>query len=143
MADITVSAAGVVSNTTYTITQTGIAFVPISAGQLIYADAANSYSLRPASAVASQASSQVVGIALNSGGAGQPIKYASSGDITMSSTALGVGILYALSGATAGSFCPVADLTLTTATNYATIIGVSTSATVLRLGIAAANVIKV
>jgi len=143
MADITVSAAGVISNTTYTITQTGIAFSAISAGQLVYADAANSYSLRPASAVTSQASSQVVGIALNSGGAGQPIKYASSGDITMTGTALGVGILYALSGATAGSFCPVADLTLSTTTNYATIIGVSTLATVLRLSITAANIIKV
>ena len=143
MADITVSAAGVVSNTTYTITQTGTAFSAITAGQLVYADATNSYSLRPASALTSQSSSQVVGIALNGGSAGQPIKYASSGDVTMVGTALGVGILYALSGATAGSFCPVADLTLSTTTNYATVIGVSTSATVLRLSITASNAIKV
>jgi hypothetical protein len=128
MADLTITAASCLTvDGNYA---TGVAGAAITAGQALYIDTANSNVLKLADCDASALASTVAGISLHAAASGQPIRYQTSGTITVGGT-MTAGKIYVAS-ATAGGIAPSADLT----TNWRTsIIGVATSTTVLTLGI--------
>jgi hypothetical protein len=82
----------------------------------------------------SAANAAAYGIALNGGGAGQPIVVQRTGDITIGGT-VAVGKPYALG--VAGGIIPVDDIA---GGEFTTIIGVGISATAIRLAIKAGGV---
>jgi len=130
MADITVSAAGVAPTAT-TVIQRGTSAVAITAGQPVYIDTNTSNQLRPGLATG-LASSVIAGIALNSApGAGQPVTYATGGDVAFVGTTFVVGQTYNLS-VNAGFIAPVTD---TTTGNYVCTLGAATTATNLRVAL--------
>lgn len=134
MADITVTAASVVAGADSTTTS-GTAGVTITAGQAVYLDATTGkWALADADS-ATAAQRRAAGIALNGAALNQPIKVLTSGDVTIGATVT-AGVAYYLSG-TAGGICPVADIG---AGEYVNLIGIATSATVLRVGIQFPNV---
>lgn len=137
MADATIAVASV-AKTNNTVIQIGVAGAAITAGQALFVDSTANYTLKPSVATV-LLSAQVVGIALHAALTGQPIAYATGGDVAM--TTLIVGQIYVCS-ANAGGLAPSADLDLSTGTNYATFIGVSTSAGNLRLGITVSNALN-
>ena len=106
MSDVAITAANVVHDIN-SITGTGTAGATITAGQLLYLDSGTS-TLKLCDSNASQAAATCVGIALHAALANQPIRYQTSGDITIGGT-LTVGGIYVAS-ATAGGLAPVADL---------------------------------
>lgn len=104
----------------------------ITQGMAVYYDSAageNDYKIADCTDAAKDA---VAGIALSSGADGQPGFIATGGNVTFGSD-LTAGTVYVLS--TAGLIAPAADLNLST--DYATVIGVASSATnlVLALGV--------
>lgn len=137
MADATITASSV-TKTNNTVIQIGTAGATITAGQVLYIDTANNYVMKPAVATV-QASAVVAGVALHGALNGQPIAYATGGDINIST--LAQGVVYVAS-ANAGGLAPSADLDLTNNTNYASIVGVSLGTTSLRLSIANSNVLQ-
>ena len=128
MADLVVTPANVakVSGTT----QTKIAGATITAGQTLYEDPTDSFSLKPAQGNAA-ATDKVAGIALHGASDGQPITFQSDGDIDLGAT-LTVGTIYVLSAASAGGIAPAADLA---STNYVSVLGIATAADNLQMGI--------
>src|SRR5690349_2973263 len=97
MADLSITASGVVPQADVNVLE-GIAFEAIAIGAPVYADSANSYQLRNALASGAVGPSQVIGIALTqTQGAGQKIKYAPNGHLTLTGTTMGVGMPYFLS----------------------------------------------
>jgi hypothetical protein len=143
MADITPTPANV-QPTASTIIARGTAGVAVNAGHQVYADpASNPVGLiKPAQAAGGTAAqAAVVGMALNNAAVGQPVEYATSGDVTVNAV-LGQGKAYVLGGG-AGTLAPAEDLNNATAnTRYGTQIGVATSTTNLRLGINVSGVLK-
>lgn len=123
------STATSVLKTSTTSTAEGTAGGTIVAGQAIYIDTAAAGVLKVCDADAAT-SAECAGIALNGGGTGQPIRYATGGDITLST--MTVGAVFMVSQTTAGSFCADSDL-LTG--DFISIIGVATTATNLRIKI--------
>ncbi len=107
--DISITAANVAIVTGATTTS-GTAGATITAGQLVYLDSVTS-TIKLADANASQATAACVGVALNGAASGQPINYATAGDVTIGGTVT-IGGIYVVS-ATAGGLAPVADLTST------------------------------
>lgn len=141
MADIAITAANVAPTAT-TITDIGTAGATITAGQTLYADANDSYYLKPCLATTSIATAACVGTALHGASRGQPIRYAKDGDITCGGTVV-TGKVYTLSNGS-GAFAPSADLdSATTLTWYGTVIGIAISTTVLRLTITPSGVLRV
>lgn len=138
MADISITSSAVVPSTTANIAR-GTAGATITAGQALYADASDSNKLKPA-AHSSAASAAVVGVAVNSASAGQPVEYITSGDVTVNS-ALTAATVYVL-GNSAGAISAADDLHSSSGSRYGTIVGISTSATVLRVGINASGVLN-
>lgn len=128
MAELSVTPADVVVTST-TTTATGTAGATITAGMAIYIDAAASNAIKPCDADV-LASSVCVGIALHGAASGQPIKYATGGDITFSTMV--VGRPYFVSQTTPGSLCVDSDL-LTG--DFITFIGIASTATNLKLKI--------
>jgi hypothetical protein len=114
MADLSITAASFVpgANAKY---EYGVAAQAITIGQLVYRSSADGGKYRLADADASQAASQVAGIAANSAsGSGQPLTIITYDDdltpgATLVLTTVGARGLYMLS-ATAGGIAPVADL---------------------------------
>lgn len=135
MADVTVTAASVAPTAT-TSRNEGTAGATITAGQPLYKDSAASYTLKPAIST-SVAASACVGIALHGASSGQPIAYATRGDVTFNA-AFTQGIVYAVSAAAAGGIAPISDITTG---DYPCILGVATSTTNLKLGITTAGVV--
>lgn len=135
MADITITAANVKKVDGNTVTDRGIAGGTITAGMPLYKDANDSNKLKPADSNASQASAQVVGVALHAALLDQPIEYAIGGDVTYGS-GLTAATVY-IASATAGAIAPVADLTTGW---YLAVIGAATSTTNMRLRINVTNV---
>ncbi|CAG1014753.1 hypothetical protein ANRL4_05298 [Anaerolineae bacterium] len=134
MSDLNITAASVVPADTSTTIARGTAGGSITAGQVVYADPADNYRIKPAQATDEDEANNVVGIALNGAYSGQPIAYATSGDVTFNS-AFTAASLYVLSGENAGGIAPSADLDDSTNTWYGVVLGIATSATNLRLGI--------
>jgi hypothetical protein len=135
MAAITVTASGVSPITGNTQTDVGISNDTITAGMPIYKDVNNSNKLTRCDADASLAASQAVGISLHAALAGQPIRYAISGDMNFGS-GLTANVVY-IAGATAGAINPVADLTTGW---YLQVLGLAISTSVMRLGLLASGV---
>jgi hypothetical protein len=139
MADISVTASAV-KPTASTVVAWGTAGATVTAGQVVYADPADSYKLKPAVSTNQTQAKNVVGIALNSVAADQPIAYATGGDVTFNA-ALTAATVYVV-GAAAGGISPSADLDSSTNTRYGTVLGIATSTTNLRLGINVSDVLN-
>ena len=133
MADITLTAANVVPANVNTSIARGTAGAAIAAGQPLWADPAASYALKPAQSTDQTQSGNIVGIALNTAATGQPVAYAYAGDLTVAPS-LTVATVYVL-GNGSGTISPSADLDASTNTRYGVVLGITTSATNLRLGI--------
>ena len=127
--DITVTAGSVVAGADASF-GTGTAGATITAGQPLYIDTANSNVLKTADANASLLTSTVAGIALHAASTGQPIKYQTSGLITIGAT-VAVGTIYVVSD-TAGGIMPAADLSTG---EYVAIIGVATTTGIIKMGL--------
>lgn len=132
MADITITASGVLKSESSEVAE-AIAGAAIAQGEWLYADAADSNKLKLAQAT-TLAKSVVVGMAITGAAAGQPVKYLTSGEVTVNG--LAVGDVYVVS-ATAGKMCLRTDLV---AGNFVTILGGGKSATNLRVSISALSV---
>ena len=135
MADVSVTAASVVKTTTTLISE-GIAGGTVTAGQPVYSDSTDSNKLKAADADV-QATSVAVGIALHGAASGQPLKYATSGNLTFNSC-FTVGAIYVVS-TTTGGIAPDTDLA---SGDYVTILGIATSATNLNIKINASETAK-
>lgn len=136
MADISVTASAVQKTSTTTVRK-GVAGGTVTAGQPIYKDSTDNNDLKPAQADTA-AKSKAIGVALHGASDGQPLEYATRGDVTFNAV-LTVGQVYVVSDAAAGGIAPVADLA---SGDYPTLLGVATTTTNLKLGILAAEVAK-
>jgi hypothetical protein len=131
MADYTITASNVV--TSLTGRSSGIAGEAIAAGQLLYIKAADSKLYLAQADGATAAEAVVVGMALNSAAAGQPVFYQSSGAITVGAVFAAAGQVLILAQ-TAGKCCDAADITTG---DYLTIVGYSSSTVAAVLDITA------
>lgn len=134
MADITITAANVVSGSNAKKTS-GTIGEAVTAGQVGYkADATEKWMLADNNSATAEVR-QGIGIFLNGGGLNQPCVVQTEGDITVGGT-LVPGATYFLSD-TAGGICPAADLATG---QYVCLLGVAKSASVLTLDIQFPNV---
>jgi hypothetical protein len=131
MTDISITAANVVAGSN-AVTENGFAGAAITAGQAVYRDTAGLYQLADSNGAAALRVPR--GIALNSAGANQPLAIQRQGDVTIGAT-LTAGVTYYLSD-TPGGICPLADVG---SGEYACIIGIAKSTTVLAIGINASG----
>ncbi len=127
MTDLVVTPANVLEGT-QARKQTGVAGAAITQGQSVYSD--TSGQLQSAQKAVDAGTAAAVGVALNSGEAGQPITYQSGGEVDVGAT-LVVGETYVV-GAAAGGIAPIADVI---STEFSTILGIATAAGVLKMGI--------
>ncbi len=134
MADLTITAANVIAGSNSSVVN-GTLGATVTAGQVMYQDAADSRWKLADNNSATAAIRIPQGIALNGGGSGQPVRVLLSGDITIGAT-MTAGVAYYL-GDTPGGICPVADLA---SGEYPAIIGIATSTTVLKVNITASGV---
>lgn len=131
MADLAPTAANVVKTSDTIFGASATYGETVTAGMAVYKKTSDGL-LYKADANVTTAEAKVVGIAMNSGSAGQPASYATGGSITLGAVTAGAaGVPVALS-TTAGGLAPDGDIA---STNYYTFIGIMTSATVLKLGI--------
>lgn len=134
MADITITAASVVASGGNVIADC-TAGATITAGQVVYLESSsNTIKLADADSGTAEVRSPY-GIALNGGASGQPVKVLRSGLVTIGAT-LTAGLAYYLSK-TAGGICPVADIA---SGGYATVLGIATSTSVLKVNITESGV---
>lgn len=126
--DISITAANVLPGAG-AVTEDGVSGATITAGQVVYRDSDGSYKLADCNG-ASATIRTPRGIALNGASSGQPLRVQTAGDITIGGT-LTAGTAYYLSG-TPGGIRPVAD---NTTGDYPSVLGISSSTTVLRLSI--------
>lgn len=129
MADLSVTAASCVQGSDARTVQ-GIAGETITAGMAVYKAAATGKYMK-ADADGSGEVHTAVGIALCGSALNQPIVVQTAGDITLGAT-LTANTAYYLSGAAAGGICPLADVGTG---EYLQLIGIATSASVLRLSL--------
>lgn len=129
MADLSITAANVIAGASAS-TENGNLGVAVIAGQAVYKAAADGLWYLADNNSATAAARQAMGIALNGGGIGQPVRVLLSGPVTIGAT-LTAGVAYYLSD-TAGGICPVADLGTG---EYSCFIGLATSTTVLDVAI--------
>lgn len=134
MADLVITAANVVAGSTSTV-ENGTLGATVTAGQAMYLDSADSRWKLADSNSATAAVRVPAGIALNGGATGQPVRVLREGAITIGAT-MTAGVVYYASD-TPGGICPVADIG---SGEYATIIGIATSTTVLEVDIHASGV---
>lgn len=109
MADLSITATSVVPGTA-TVLGTATAGETIAAGETVYIKASDSRAWK-AQCDGTTEESTVVGVALNGGAAGQPIRYQQAGAMTIGATTVKT-TTYMLS-ALAGKICPQADLVST------------------------------
>jgi hypothetical protein len=134
MADLVITAAAVLAAAT-AVKEAGTAGATITAGQMVYRDSADGKYKLADSNSATAAVRVPRGIALNGASDGQPLTIARSGDITMNAV-LTAGVAFYMSD-TPGGICPVADVG---AGEFATVLGIAKSTTVLALDINASGV---
>lgn len=135
MADFSVTAASVVKTANTAISE-GIAGGTLTAGQAVYIDTSDSSKLKGCDADAS-ASSVAAGITLHGASSGQPIKYATSGNLTFNA-AFAAGDCVCVS-TTVGGLAPYADLA---SGDFVTVVGIATSTTNLKIQINASETAK-
>jgi hypothetical protein len=131
MTDIVITPASVVPDSNAVI-ETGWAGAAIAAGQVVYrADSVDGrYNLADSNVDTPAEIHTPRGIALNNAAAGQPLTVIKSGSVTIGGT-LVANTAYYLSD-TPGGIAPVADVGTQ---EYPTVLGMSTSTTVLRVDI--------
>lgn len=130
MADITQTAANVLINTAYPyVKREGTAGATIVAGDVLYQDASDGNSLKPASH-GTAAAARAVGIALVGASDGQVCVYLESGHINPGGTAV-VGEVYCVS-TNAGKFAPNSDIGIG---DFVTVIGVGITASDILINI--------
>lgn len=135
MTNIAITAANVVKSSNAKIAS-GTYGATVTAGQVVYADSADGGRLKLADADSATAAARVpVGIALNSGSAGQPADIQTEGRVTIGGTVV-VGTIYVLS-ATAGGIAPAADLVTG---DYVSVLGIGVSASQIELNIHSSGV---
>lgn len=134
MADLSITAASVIAGSDAT-TENGTLGATVTAGQVVYKDSADGLWKLADNNSATAAVRVPQGIALNGGATGQPVRVLRAGDITIGATVT-QGVAYYLSDSP-GGICPVADL-LTG--EYATVMGIASSASVLKVNIVASGV---
>jgi hypothetical protein len=135
MADYSVTAASVVKTTNTAISE-GIAGGTITAGMAVYIDTTDSSKLKACDADVA-ATSVAAGIALHGAANGQPLKYATGGNLTFN-TAFTTGDVVCVS-TTPGGLAPYGDLA---AGDFITVMGIATSTSNLRLQINASETAK-
>lgn len=134
MTDISITAANV-ARAGSADTEAGTSGATVTAGQVVYKDAADGlYKLADCDSGAAAARSPI-GVALHGASANQPLTILTKGDVTIGAT-LTAGVVYYLSG-TAGGIAPVADLATG---DYPVVVGIATSASVLKVGFLEAGV---
>lgn len=129
MADISITAASVVAGSTASVKH-GTAGATITAGQVVYEDAATGKYLLADADSATAGATEPYGIALNGASLNQPLAVARGGPVTIGAT-LTAGVAYYLSN-TAGGICPVADVGTG---EDVVLIGLATSAAILDVDI--------
>lgn len=129
MADLSLTPGSVVSADGSAYLQTFTAGAAITAGQLVYVDAADG-TVKLAYATSTAAIAAIKGIAVDDAASGQPCIVKNAGDIDLGVT-LTVGVIYILS-ANAGAIAPSTDLA---SSSYLSILGVATAADNLKLNI--------
>ena len=134
MADITQTPANVVAGSN-AVTKDGTAGVTIVAGDVLYKDSTDSDDLK-LSINATEAPAAAVGVALNGGADGQPIRYQTSGDHNPGGTVV-VGEVYFVSP-TAGKFAPDGDVAIA---DYRTSLGIGTTSSNIKLRIQVGGVV--
>jgi hypothetical protein len=135
MANLTITAASVAAGTNASKVNSYLAGASITAGQSVYLDSTTStIKLADADVLAS---SDAVGVALNSASTGQPITYQRSGNITIGATVV-PGTAYYVS-TTAGAICLESDLATG---DFPHFLGFATSTTVIALDLKACGVAK-
>lgn len=130
MADLAPTAASVVKTNTTTI-GTGYYGETITAGMTLYKKTSDGLYYK-ADANVTTAEAECVGIALNGGSAGQPASFATGGSVTLGTVTGGAAGLVVVVSATAGGLAPDADIS---SGQYLSLVGVMTSATVLKLSL--------
>lgn len=134
MADLTITAANVVKGSSASVDR-GTAGETITAGKVVYLnESTNKYMLADSNS-ATVAARSPDGIALNGASTNQPVAVVQGGPVTIGAT-LTAGVAYYLSD-TPGGICPVADVG---SGEYATVIGIATSASVLDVRIVESGV---
>lgn len=129
MADLSVTAASVVAGANAVI-ERGTSGATITAGQVVYLESATTtYKLADSDNATAEIRSPR-GISLHAASANQPLAVQTGGSITIGATATS-GLAYYLSK-TAGGIAPVADIA---SGGYATVLGIMTSTTVMKLNI--------
>lgn len=131
MTDISITAGSVVKGSN-ALVENGHAGAAITAGQMVYMDSSGLYQLADSNGAAALRVPR--GVALNSAGANQPLAIQRQGDVTIGAT-LTAGVTYYLSD-TPGGICPLADVG---SGEYACIVGIAKSTTVLSIGINASG----
>ncbi|RVN04654.1 hypothetical protein [Sinorhizobium meliloti] len=130
MADITVTPSNVVASAGAR-TENGIAGATVTAGQIVFLDSTTTgkWLLADADAATAAARGQgKVGVALNGAALNQPLAVQTEGPITIGATVV-AGTAYYLSP-NPGGIAPLADI-LTG--DYVTLVGIATSASVIKL----------
>lgn len=127
MADLVVVAANVKPGSD-AVTKRGIAGEAISAGESIFI--ATDGELELCEKDQAVADAACVGVALNDAAALQPVEYARSGTVDMGAI-LAIGQTYIV-GAGPGALAPEADAA---AGEFTTVVGIATTANLLKLGI--------
>ena len=135
MADLSITAADVIK-TDSTLIAEGTAGATVTAGQPVYKDSTASGKLKPADADV-LATAAAVGIALHGASDGQPLRYATGGNLTLSAV-MTVGAVYVVS-TTAGGIAPVADLG---SGDYVTLLGVATTTSNIKLSVSVSGIAK-
>lgn len=136
MSDISITAANVLQGSNAR-TEVGVFGATITQGQVVYRDpSTGKYKLADTDS-ATAAAKVPYGIALNAGSDGQPAVIQTSGEITIGAT-LTAGTTYYLSP-TPGGIAPLADVAVG---DDFTIIGIATSASVLKLGFLVSGVTR-
>lgn len=130
MADLVITAANVIAAAGADVDRSGKSGGTITAGQVVYKDAASGQWLLADNNSATVAARTPGGIALNGASAGQPLAVHRSGPLTIGAT-LASGVAYYLSG-NPGGICPVADLVTGM---FPTVLGIAQSTTVLEVAI--------
>lgn len=128
MTDISITAANVLAGTGARIDH-GIAGATVTAGQVVSRSSAGTFVLADSNS-ATAAVREPDGIALNGAASGQPLAVLTEGPITIGGT-LTAGVAYYLSD-TPGGVCPVADVG---SGEYATVLGIASSTSVLEVNI--------
>lgn len=130
MADLSITAASVVTSGSDFSKEVGVAGETITAGMAVYKSSSTGKWMKADNNAASAEARTALGIALTGSSLNQPIVVQTDGDVTIGAS-LTAGAEYYLSD-TAGGICPVADVG---SGEYICRIGIAKSTTVLAIDI--------